>query len=96
MGITIVIAEATKAKLETKHGVTPREVEQCFENRAGRILYDMRSDHKTDPPTRWFIAQTNKMRTLKVVYILIDGKAHIKSCYEPNETEKAIYQKHGE
>lgn len=92
----LVISEPTKQKLLASHGVTPREVEQCFENQAGRSLHDNRLQHQTEPPTLWFIAQTNNRRTLKVVYILIGGKVHIKTCYEPNDTEKFIYQKYGE
>ena len=92
----IIIAEVTKTKLLAKHGVTPREVEQCFENRAGRALSDTREEHQTNPPTYWFIAPTNNKRNLKDVYILLHGKVHIKTCYEPNDTEKFIYQKHGE
>ena len=89
-------AETIKSKLLTKHGVSIREVEQCFENQTGKALVDNREEHQTDPPSLWFIAQTNNRRTLKVVYILVNGKIIIKTCYEPNDIEKFIYQKYGE
>ena len=82
-------------KLATKHGVSIREIEQCFENRSGNLLIDTRARHRTIPPTYWFLASTNKNRVLKVVYILIEGRAHIKTAYEPNDEERRIYAKFG-
>ncbi|MDW8324344.1 MAG: ADP-ribosyl-(dinitrogen reductase) hydrolase [Burkholderiales bacterium] len=82
------------AKLEQKHGVSRREVEQCFENREGPLLIDDREEHRSDPPTHWFIAPTNRGRLLKVVFVPSEGKIHLRTCYEPNETEIRIYSKH--
>ena len=81
------------SKLEHKHGVTKREVEQCFENRSGGLLIDSREQHRTTPPTQWFIALTNQNRLLKVVFILHDGEITIKTAYPPNDTEIAIYER---
>lgn len=82
-------------KLKDKHTVDRREIEQCFDNRDGGFLVDDREDHRTDPQTLWFIAPTNFNRLLKVVFISIDGKIHIKTAYEANETEIRIYERHG-
>lgn len=91
----IIISSEVLEKLATKHNVEQREVEQCFENLIGLFLEDDREDHRTDPPTLWFIATTNKSRILKVVFIFIDGNVHIKSAFEPNEDEISIYERFG-
>lgn len=91
----LVITPATEAKLKTKHNVTIPEVRQCFLNRSGRLLIDNRALTKTNPPTLWFIADTNNVRTLKVVYIQIGSKIHLKTAFEPNAEELAIYRQYG-
>lgn len=82
-------------KLGEKHKVDRREVEQCFANRTGRLLTDNREDHKSNPPTLWFLAPTNKGRVLKVVYIQEGPHINLRSAFEPNAAESAIYKKHG-
>lgn len=91
----IVISQFVLDKLKDKHAVDRREIEQCFDNRDGGFLVDDREDHRTDPQTLWFIAPTNCDRLLKVVFIGVDGKIHIKTAYEANETEIRIYERHG-
>ncbi|MBS4098555.1 MAG: hypothetical protein KGZ83_17160 [Sulfuricella sp.] len=91
----LVISQPVLDKLKAKHGVARREIEQCFDNREGGFLMDEREDHRTDPPTLWFIAPTNGNRLLKVVFIAIDGRVHIKTAYAPNDTEIGIYERHG-
>ncbi len=90
----ITIAPAILVKLNQKHGVTQREVEPCFDNRAGGFLEDAREDHKTDPVTRWFIGETNKGRELKVCFVIAAGAVHVKTAYEPNQDEVRIYNKY--
>ncbi len=75
--------------------VTESEILQCFANRVGCDLLDSREQHKTDPPTRWFIAETDFGRLLKVVYILKDGDLIIKTAYGPNPIEKKMYSDFG-
>ena len=91
----LIISAAVAAKLEGRHKVTVAEVRQCFLNRNGKLLTDNRALTKTNPPTLWFIADTNKARTLKIVYIQIGLQVHLKTAYEPNDVEMAIYLKHG-
>lgn len=91
----LVISEIVKEKITTRHNVTIAEVRQCFLNRRGRLLVDNRALTKTNPPTLWFIADTNKVRTLKIVYIQDGLQIHLKTAYEPNEVETAIYLKYG-
>ena len=87
------ISKVVEEKLLKKHGVCRREVEQCFENRRGVLLKDDREDHKTNPPTMWFLSFTNKGRLLKVVFIQSGCLIDLKTCYEPNEVEIRIYEK---
>ena len=85
---------AVKQKLAEKHGVSVDEVQQCFANREGGLLEDTREDHKSDPPTQWFIAETDYGRRLKIVFIFKGGNILLKTAYVPNDIEEAIYQKH--
>ena len=91
----LLISDAVLRKLKTRHGVDVSEVRQCFLNRHGKLLHDTRALTKTDPPTLWFIAKTNKNRALKIVYILKDSKIILKTAYDPNEMELGIYTRHG-
>ena len=91
----LMVSEAVKTKLQKKHQVTIREVEHCFINREGRLLLDNRALTKTNPPTLWFIALTNQNRKLKVAYIQKGEKVILKTAYEPNESELAIYERFG-
>lgn len=89
------ISTTVRAKLQSKHDVSEREIEQCFDNKCGLYLIDDREDNKTDPETLWFLAETNKGRVLKVCFMFIDGNVHIKTAYEPNEDEVKVYETYG-
>lgn len=89
------VSEAVKTKLHEKHQVTLREVEHCFENIEGRLLYDDRVWTKTHPPTLGFIAPTNPNRLLKILYIQIGNQVVLKTADEPNAQELAIYERFG-
>lgn len=92
---TLIISSEVLEKLQDKHGVSLREVEQCFENMCGTYLEDTRENNKTDPATLWFIAPTNYDTLLKVVFIFKDGNCHVKSCFPPNAEEIRIYDLYG-
>jgi len=85
------ISSKVAEKLAKKHGVTEAEIIECFANRTAGFLLDTRAEHKTEPDTRWFVAQTNRGRCLKVVFIPIDGKIRIRTAYEANPHEIRIY-----
>ncbi len=87
------ISADVEKKLQEKHGICIREVEQCFENKAFSSLVDTREEHRTNPPTQWFLARSNQGRLLKVVYIQIGAKVHLKTSYDANTTEISIYTK---
>ncbi|MBA0186274.1 ADP-ribosyl-(dinitrogen reductase) hydrolase [Pectobacterium versatile] len=90
----MVISEEVEDKLRNRHQVSSKEVEECLQNITGSLLFDRRDEHKTTPPTRWFIAETNQRRELKVCIMMIGTDIHIKSAFEPNEEEKRIYKKY--
>lgn len=92
---SLVISQAILQKLHDKHNVSRREIEQCFENRVGNYLEDDREDHRTDPPTLWFVAPTNCDRLLKVIFVFLDGNVYIKSAYEPSPQVIKIYENKG-
>jgi uncharacterized DUF497 family protein len=92
---TFIISDAVREKLKVKHSVSEKEMLQCFENRCGVFLQDDREDHQTDPVTLWFVAQTNALRMLKIVFMFIDGNIHIKTAYEANKYEIQIYEQKG-
>jgi len=90
----LVISQSIKIKLLEKHFVRRVEVEECFKNRTRGYLQDLRTEHQTDPPTYWFISVTHRGRLLKVV-IVVDGiKIYLKTAFEPNNQEIAIYDKY--
>jgi hypothetical protein len=89
------ISDAVLKKLKEVHGVGRPEVEQCFLNVSGKLLLDKRTLTRTNPPTLWFIAQTNKGRTLKIVYIQRGMDVNLKTAYDPSEEETRIYRKYG-
>lgn len=92
------ISEAVAEKLASRHKVTQKEILQCFANRERGFLEDPREEHKTNPPTQWFVAETNSGRLLKVIFVLEKGKngpeIHIKSAYEPSAEVVRIYERH--
>lgn len=72
----IYISKAVQEKLDTKHGgVTMDEIRQTFANIDGKFLIDSRAEHLTNPLTRWFIAETNYGRELKIAFMQ-KGWAH--------------------
>ncbi len=92
----IVISDHIRAKLQAKHDVSPKDVRECFENRGGGYVVDDREDHRTDPPTLWFIAPNNHNRALKVCFVLRDGMVYLRTCYPPNAVETSMYEEGGE
>jgi hypothetical protein len=87
----VVISAATLKKLSEKHNVTRAEVLQCFENRTGGLLLDSREEHQTNPPTLWFVAETDAGRVLKIVYVQRGDIVFLKTAYDANTDEKQIY-----
>lgn len=90
----LIISTAVREKLANKTPpVSESEIIQCFANRVARDLIDTRAQNLTNPLTRWFIAETDFGRELKVAYMPTINGIVIKSAYDPNATEKRIYKK---
>lgn len=85
------ISDAVEEKLR-KRGITQFHLLECFDNRARTTLIDSREQHRTDPPTQWFISETDAGRRLKVVFIQLTGlDVAIRSAFDPNENEESYY-----
>ena len=96
-------SDDVRKKLSERHKVSEDEVRQCFENLDGEYIKDTREEHRTDPPTFWFIAETNRRRLLKVCFVAkkiktesgSETRVEIKTAYPPNAEEIAIYKRFG-
>ena len=70
--MAIWISDRVRAKLAEKHGgITDDEILQCFQNLepGSKYLLDTREENQSNPPTVWFISETNRRRKLKIVFI---------------------------
>ena len=94
--MALIISKQIQQKLQQKHGVSRDEIEQCFASRERGFLIDTREEHKTDPPSMWFVAETDYGRKLKIVFMQhVDSKdIYIKTAYLANAEEKRIYEKY--
>ncbi|UYP74538.1 hypothetical protein [Pantoea dispersa] len=95
--MNLIISPAIRQKLSKKQPpVNEEDIMQCFSNRSGAFLEDDREEHRTDPPTKWFISETDYGVKLKVIFIFRPGKGvFIRSAYSPNSEEIRIYEKYG-
>jgi hypothetical protein len=80
-------------KLAERHNVTRDEVCECFLNRTGPSYFDNRENHKTDPPTMWFCAPTDRGRILKIAYVEYDDVLSLKTAFEPTDGSDALYER---
>jgi len=93
--LPLKISHNVRLKLGNKKPpVTRQEIEQCFANRTGTYLEDTREQHKSDPPTQWFIAETYYGRKLKIAFIQKGAETIIRTAYDPNNEELRIYSKY--
>lgn len=93
----LLLSPKIRNKLSDKSPpVSEDDIVQCFANRHGAFLLDTRANNLTNPPTHWFIAETDYGRPLKVCFVpMPDGEFHIKTAYAPNHEEVRIYNKYG-
>lgn len=91
--MAIKLSNTVQQKLSEKHGgVSADEIRQCFANLDCPPKIDSRSEHLTNPVTRWFIAETDYGRLLKICYMPYpNGDYVIKTAYEPNAVEIAAF-----
>jgi hypothetical protein len=91
--VKLVISPKVAAKIAAKiPPVTAEEILQCFANRTTLYLIDNREQHQSDPPTRWFIAQTDFGRKLKIAFVPRADKIHIRSAYDPSPAAIEYYE----
>jgi len=89
------ISANVRDKLTNKHNVQINEICQCFCNREKGFLRDSREEHQSNPPTQWFVAETNNGRRLKIIFIAEDDNTiTIKSAYEATDDVTRIYEKY--
>jgi hypothetical protein len=91
----IVIPPEIEQKIGTDdHGnVTRKEVEECFINHSTGYALDHRPEHqsKSGLPSFWFVAETNHLRCLKIMFVFEDGAIFLKSAYPANEKVKRLF-----
>jgi predicted GTPase len=93
----LLISAKVRDKLRTaSHAVSEDEIIECFANRDGRSCLDTREEHRTDPATQWFVAQTDRGRRLKICYVFDERTAivEIKTAYAATSEIQRIYDKY--
>jgi hypothetical protein len=101
--VPLYISPRIKKKLAEKHQVSEDEIKQCFQNFEGDFIRDTREEHQTEPPTWWFISETNRMRKLKIAFVArkvedTDGqqtRVDIKSAFPPDLEDIECWERHG-
>jgi hypothetical protein len=90
----LYLSPSVREKLR-KRQITEAHVTQCFANRNGKYLIDDREEHRTAPPTKWFVASTDYGIILKVCFVFDpDTKLiEIKTAYPATAEVAAIYKK---
>ncbi len=92
--MSLVISPKIRSKLAAKSPpVTEEEILQCFANRSGQYLIDHREKNLTNPATRWFIAETDYGKKLKICFIPERNNIYIRTAYVPSVKEIKIYKK---
>lgn len=86
------ISPRVAAKLRDRHKVDGNDIAECFANRHGKFFTDSRADHQTDPPTYWFVSETDAGRVLKIIFVRYPESFAIKSAYEPTDGSDALYE----
>lgn len=90
------ISAGVQLKLANKIPPVSREqIIECFGNIEGQFLLDTRAVHQSDPPTVWFIAETNDGRKLKIAFIQRGTTVTIRTAYDPNPVELDLYARLG-
>ena len=88
----LIISQDIRAKLlKPDHDVKEAEVFECFLNHDGFYLEDTEEDHATDPPTEWFVGETDRGRLLKIIFVFRNGNLYLKSAYPANEKTRQTY-----
>lgn len=90
--MAIIISQKIRQKLEDdNHRVPEQDIAQCFANRVRSLVTDTREAHRTDPPTMWFVSETDYGRKLKVMFVMRGADIYVKSAYGATEEVERIY-----
>jgi uncharacterized DUF497 family protein len=89
--MALIVSNKIKAKLLLKHQVTVEEVIQAFADRPDYVVEDEREDHKSDPPTVWFVASTDRGRMLKVAYIQRGDDIYLRTAHPAKEAHIRLF-----
>lgn len=95
--VAIIIPPTILTKIgSASHGtVTQKEVEECFSNFAGKYAIDKRPEHQTPSgsPTYWFVAETNHLRRLKIMFVRDGQDIYLKSAYPATDKVADLFKK---
>jgi hypothetical protein len=85
------------SKCLIKHNVSESEINEAWQSYDGMVLVaDDREEHRTNPPTIWFVARTVGGRKLKVIVVIdTDGIGYLKSAYEANQRVINLFRSMG-
>lgn len=90
--MALIISPKIKEKLKEKHGVSEMEVYECIGNIAGGLFEDSAEEHKTNPPSFWFVAETDRGRWLKVVIVPKNGDFYLKTAFDAKAKHIQLYE----
>lgn len=90
----LYLSPGVREKLR-KRQITEAHLMQCFANRPGKYLLDDREEHRTMPPTKWFVAPTDYGIILKVCFVFdpLSKLIEVKTAYPATDVVAAIYNK---
>lgn len=89
----LYFSPGVREKLKAR-SITEAQVLECFANRDGKYLIDDREEHKTDPPTQWFVGSTDYGIILKICFVFDPASKllNIKTAYTPNRQVIELYR----
>lgn len=94
----LIISPKIKDKIarDDHGGVTEREVRECFMVWDHSFCFDQKEEHLTDPPTKWFVAESHVGRLLKIMYVDDGENVYLKSAYPATSDVKRIFDKYAQ
>lgn len=93
----LFIHKTIENKCLIKHNVLENEIREAWQSYDGTVLVtDDREEHRTNPPTVWFVVKTSGVRLLKIIAVIdSDGVAYLKSAYDANQKVINLFRKMG-
>ena len=90
--MALIISQKIRQKLEDENHQAPeQDIAQCFANKVRTFVIDDREEHRTEPPTKWFVSETDYGRKLKVMFVMRGADIFIKSAYGATDEVERIY-----